>query len=216
MGDEYETDQHPSISVKVAGTHPLYDVEVRRGLETLYRHPFAQPKDDEDQLIRIEWSGVRVKSRPKRVDWTGGLSLGQGRIRSYREYAFDDPQQGVKRLSNQRLTWTSTTSGDIDGVILDLDASREAEVTFYSNPITFSFKLNEITDHPLVVEAGGVDQRVKVSAISRSRLPRCLEFSYVDEKPQEGMNPYWVKVVQSNGGIAWSSPVYVKKPKYKA
>jgi hypothetical protein len=64
-----------------------------------------------------------------------------------------------------------------------------------------------------VVEGGGLDQKVKISAISKSPLPQNLEFSYVDEDPMEGMNPYWVKVVQSNGGMAWSSPIYVKKPR---
>jgi len=74
---------------------------------------------------------------------------------------------------------------------------------------TLTFKLKDITYEPLVVDAGGVNQRVKVSEISGSELPRSLEFSYVDEKPKHGVNPYWVRVVQSDGNMAWSSPVYV-------
>ena len=59
-----------------------------------------------------------------------------------------------------------------------------------------------------MVEAGGVNQRIKVSSIKAGELPRNLEFSYVDEAPKTGVNPYWVRVVQSDGTMAWSSPVY--------
>jgi len=103
MGEEFEGSAPPNISVKVHGTAPLHEVEVKRGVETIYRHPFAEPRGEEDRLIKIEWSGVRVRSRPKRVDWTGGLHLDRGRIVSYSAFAFDYPDQGVRRISNQRL-----------------------------------------------------------------------------------------------------------------
>ena len=209
MGEEFEADSPPEISVRVAGTSPLHEVEVRRGVETVYRHPFAKPRREEDRLIKVEWSGVRVRSRPKTVDWEGGLYLDKGRIVSYSEFAFDYPGQGVKRITNQRLEWSSTTGGDPDGVIMKLDAPDDAEVYFYSKPVSFSFKPKDITYEPLMVDAGGVNQRVKVSEISGGELPRSLEFSYIDENPKQGVNPYWVRVVQSDGSMAWSSPVYV-------
>jgi len=209
MGEEFEADSPPEISVRVVGTSPLHEVEIKRGVDTIYRHPFAKPRGDGERLIKVEWSGVRVKSRSKTVDWAGGLYLDKGRIVSYSEFAFDHPRQGVKRVSNQRLEWSSTTGGDPDGVILKLDAPNDAEVIFYSKPMTFAFKLNDITYEPMVVEAGGVNQRVKVSEISGGELPRSLDFSYVDERPKHGVNPYWVRAVQSDGGMAWSSPVYV-------
>jgi len=208
MGEEFRGSTTPNISVKVVGTVPLHEVEVKRGVETIYRHPFAEPKDGGDRLIKIEWSGVRVRSRPKRVDWEGGLYLDKGRIVSYSEFAFDYSEQGVKQVTNQRLEWKSTTGGDPDGVILKLDAPEDAEVTFHSNPVSFTFKLSDITYEPYVVDAGGVNQRVKVSAISGRELPKNLEFSYVDKHPNHGVNQYWVRVVQSNGTMAWSSPVY--------
>jgi hypothetical protein len=209
MGEEFMGDTPPKISVKVIGTAPLHEVDVKRGVETIYRHPFAKPRGGEDKLIKVEWSGVRVRSRPKRVDWEGGLYLNKGRIVSYSEFAFDYAQQGVRQITNQRLKWTSTTGGDPDGVILKLDAPSDAEVTFYTKPVTFSFKPWDITYEPLLVDAGEVNQRVKVSAITSRELPKNLEFNYIDENPKHGVNPYWIRVVQSNGAMAWSSPVYI-------
>jgi hypothetical protein len=213
MGQYFAGNEKPQINVRIIGTAPLHEVEVKRGLETMHRHPFAQPKKEVDKLIKIEWSGVRVKSRPKRVDWTGGLQLDKGRIISYREFAFDYAYQGIQRLTNQRLNWVSTTGGDPDGVILELDAPEDAKIYFYSKPISFSFSIGDIEYYPLIMNAGGVNQKVKVSTITREEPPKSLEFSFVDKDPREGVNPYWVRVVQGNGAMAWSSPIYYdKKP----
>jgi len=209
MGEGFDGDAPPEVWVKVFGTAPLHEVEVKRGVETIYRHPFAKPRGEEDRLIKIEWSGVRVRSRQKRVDWTGGLHLDRGRIVSHSEFAFDYPDQVVRRASNRSLEWTSTTGGDPDGVILKLDAPDDAEILFHTKPVTFSFRVGDIGYEPMVIDAGGVNQRVKVSTISAGDLPRSLEFNYVDEESRPGVNPYWVRVVQGDGAMAWSSPVYL-------
>ncbi len=221
MGEEYSTDAPPTVKVKVHGTCPLHEVEVKRGVETVYRHPFTEPKQGEDRLIKVEWSGVNTKARRirMRVDWKGGLSLDRGRIVSFTEFAFDksvlnddphgrDLHEGVESISERSLDWTSTTTGDPDGVVMRLDAPDDATVTFTSKPVTFSFKLKDVTGEPLVVPAGGANRVVKVSAIS-GELPSSLEFSFTDLEPMNGVNPYWVRVVQSDGGMGWSSPVYV-------
>lgn len=209
MGDEYRTSEAPEISVTVHGTRPLHAVEVMRGRDLIYRHPFAEPKGG-DRLIKVEWMGARVRSRPKKVNWDGGLYVDKGRISSYQEYNFDYLDQGVRRATNQRLEWRSTTGGDSDGVLLGLDAPEDAQVTFFSEPVSFTFQPSEITYEPMVVEVGPVNRRVKVQAITAVPLPSSLEFTIKDEDVLGGVNPYWVKVTQCDGALAWSSPVYVE------
>jgi hypothetical protein len=209
MGDEYEAHHPPLINVKVHGTSPLHAVEVMRGTETIFRHPFAAPTK-EQRLIKLEWMGARVKSRPKRVNWDGGLYIDKGRIVSFEEYSFDYLDQGIKKFTNQHLTWSSTTGGDSDGVILKIDASQEANISFYSNQVSIIFKPSEIGYDPQVVEVGPVNKKVKIQAITNQQLPQSLEFEVRDSEIKAGMNPYWVKVTQSDGSLAWSSPVYVE------
>lgn len=210
MGEEFDAREPAMVSVRILGTNPLQEVEIKRGTETIYRHPFAQPRGDQDRLVKIEWSGVRVRGKRYKVDWDGGLTLNSGRIISYSEFAFDHPNQGITKLSDRRLEWSSSTGGDPDGVLLKIDAPSEAEITFFSKPVTFTFMLSDITYEPMVVDAGGLNQRVKVSAITEGELPSSLEFSYVDNNPQRGVNPYWIRVVQSDGNMAWTSPVYTR------
>jgi len=211
MGEEYDAEGAPSISVKVNGTKPLHAVEVMRGTQTIYRHPFAAPQGN-GRLIKVEWMGARVKSRPKRVNWDGGLYLDEGSILSFSGYAFDYLDQGVRRVNNQRLEWTSTTGGDPDGVIMKLDAPPDAKATFYSEPVSFTFRPADVGYEPTVIEVGPVNRRVKVQSITDGPLPSTLEFTFVDERVEEGVNPYWVKVTQCDGSMAWCSPVYAKHP----
>jgi len=207
MGEEIEVEGAPEISVKVHGTKPLHAVEVMRGRDLVYRHPFAEPRGD--RLLKVEWMGARVRSRPKRVTWDGGLEINKGSIADFTEYSFDYPDQGVRRVSDRRLEWRSTTGGDADGVLLRLDAPEDAVMTFQSEQVSFGFRPGEVTYEPLVVEVGPVNRRVRVQAISGGPLPSSLEFKVKDPGIRRGVNPYWVKVTQSDGSLTWSSPVYV-------
>ena len=207
MGEEIDAKDSVSVSVNVHGTKSLHSIEVMRSTECVYRHPFADPVDDE-KLIKIQWMGARVKSRPKIVNWNGGLSIDKGKIISYREYAFDYIHQGVRQVNEKELEWNSSTGGDPDGVVLELDAPREAVISFQSNPVSFQFKPAEITAIPYITEIGPVNQRVIVQAITKKTTPKNLAFdTRVDLV--DGLNPVWVKVTQEDGSMAWSSPVYV-------
>jgi hypothetical protein len=209
MGEEFVSSSQVILQVEVYGTKPLHSVEVMNRIDCVYRHPFAEPLGDE-KFIKIEWMGARVKSRPKRVEWDGGLHLDKGKITYFKEYAIDYVKQGVRRINEQELEWTSTTGGDPDGVILELDAPEDAVITFQSNPINFGFKPNMIKHKPTVINIGPVNQKIRIQAFTKSALPKSLKFNHVIELG-EGVNPIWVKVTQEDGSMAWSSPVYVTK-----
>ena len=210
MGDEYLAERGPELSLEVLGTDSLLEVEIKRGFETIYRYPApAQLKQQGDKLIKIEWSGVRVKTRSKETCWNGGLTIKRGKILSFQEFALDQPEHGVTRISNRHLKWKSTTLGGPAGVVLGLDASEDTSITFYSRPKTFSFVLKEINNGPRIIEAGGVNQKIKISLLPPRKESRTLNVEHTDENMKEGLNLYWVKVLQYNGAMAWSSPIFI-------
>jgi len=205
MGEEFTADS-PEIRVKINGTAPLHSVEVYNWEKLVHHHPFAEPSTESEKLIKVEWSGARVRSRPKVVTWDGGLVVRGGVITEFKEFAFDYPDQGIERVSETELRWISSTGGDPDGVLLRIDGD-EAEVSFETGPATFKFKPVDIGYEPLVVDAGGLNQKVKVSTI-KDELPDALEFTYKPE-PEKGLNAYWVKVMQADGSMAWTSPLFI-------
>lgn len=159
--------------------------------------------------VRFLWSGVRARSRHLYVDWDGGLSIDTGNIVGVEEVAIEHPDDGIIEQTPTHLKWRSTTSGDEDGIIVSFNAPPQARITFCSRQITFTVTLGDIGDDPIVYPAGGIDQKVEVRRFTGYCRVREVSFTYRDDQIREGVNPYYIRVVQQDGSIAWSSPVFV-------
>jgi hypothetical protein len=55
----------------------------------------------------------------------------------------------------------------------------------------------------------GLEQRVVVERLAPAAGGWESSFTWRDETPREGVNPYWIWVTQADGELAWSSPIYV-------
>jgi hypothetical protein len=208
MGDEYTTCDAPVLCVEAVGTAPLDAVEILRGSEVIYTYPSLDESSEVLNRLKIVWSGAKVKGRGRQTIWDGGLSIDKGVIVSACEYASNLFWQGITDRSERYVKWRSSTSGDYKGIIVDLDTPQDTAITLSTGPATFSFTLREIQPKK-VVEAGGIEQKVVVSKVPQEHPSRNVSFKYTDNAVQKGLNAYWVKVTQSDGGMAWSSPIFV-------
>lgn len=209
MGEEIECSTYPTIKIKAIGGTLLQRITLKRGNKTIYTYPSypSFPKQGRMKL-RIYWSGVRVKTRLKKTVWDGSLFVRKGRIISAKEFAFDRSDEGIRECSNQYVSWNSSTSGDMDGIIMEIDAGEETEIHFHSKQLRFNLPLKKIEKERMVYKAGGVNQIVCISLLEEE-LKDEVSLSFCDKHIQKGINPYWVKVEQDDGHRAWSSPIYV-------
>jgi len=74
--------------------------------------------------------------------------------------------------------------------------------------LSFRFGMGDLADGPKVVEFGSLERRVIVE-LSPECTRRDIELKFRDTQPSPGINPYWLRVIQTDGEIAWTSPVYV-------
>ena len=72
----------------------------------------------------------------------------------------------------------------------------------------FSVRLSDVLDEDRDVPLGVLDRRIVVSGMPQNR-PLSADFQLLDDQPQPGFVPYWLRVVQLDGEMAWSSPVFV-------
>jgi hypothetical protein len=205
MGDEITINQPPTFFVEVIGTAGLDKVEIVRGLDNIYCHQLIQ-HDLSSTTMKVVWSGARVTTRRRNTEWSGEIKIDKGKIISAAEFAFDLSWHGITEYTEQKVCWISTTSGDFDGIILNVQAPEDARVSFNTKPIQFSFQLNQLKE-PLIREAGGIEQKVEVSRISGEKPPTTVKFRYTDQKVSPGVNAYYVRVIQADGEKAWSSPM---------
>jgi hypothetical protein len=206
MGADYRASGPPEVVVRVVGTAPLERVDVFRGLEKVYSFPEKIERDA--KRIRVAWSGQRIRARKRLVQWDGSMQIDQGRIVEVAGYAFDSPAEGIQQVTEQKVSWKSVTTGDADGVVLQLEAPPQTVLRFDSQVVSPALSLQEIAAGPVEVDAGGIDMKVVFEQVPLG-IGTEVEFSFRDGELPAGCHPYWVRVVQTDGAKAWASPVYV-------
>lgn len=232
MGEEYTTEAPPEIAVSVWGTAPVEQVELYRGLDLLYRHDLhLRPSRNR---IRILWEGASRKSSYSGVVWDGRVRARGGTISSVGTLRFDSPRSHVSSPAADELRWQSWACGYGSGVAFDLEGGPEAtiEVLVSSSAITgarygghgealpqrISFApadrvrlevtLADLAAGSRVIELGILHRKITVG-LAPEPGPEQVEFGFPDPSPVLGINPYWVKLIQSDMEMAWTSPVFV-------
>lgn len=210
MGDIVRTETAPLIRVQAAGTKPIERVDIMRNQEVAYAYPVFGPEAYRADLIRLEWGGARVKGRGRHSNWHGSVTAEGALIENAEAFAFDHPLQGIVYWDSTTVKWRSTTSGDHDGIVLQLaDASPEAILRFETELATMAVPIAALRDGPVRQECGGVDQYCQISLQPAVAGPMAVDFRWQDPAPVGGRNAYWIRLVQQDGEMAWSSPIYV-------
>ena len=206
IGEAFDADRI-HLSVSVAGTAGIEEVRVMRGRECVYRHP--ERLERHPSRLRVVWGGARIRGRDRMARWDGSLTLLGGRILEAEGYAFDSAAEGIVEQTADRVAWRSVTSGDEDGLLLDLDAGPEARLRFETGIASFEVRLGDVHEAPRVHEAGGEGLQVRVERAPVGASRSC-RFEYAEPVPASGRpHPYYVRVTQVDGARAWTSPFYV-------
>jgi hypothetical protein len=207
MGEEYATAGPPRLEAFVAGTCGIEEVAIRRGHESVHRWepPFAAGR-----RVRVAWSGARILDRNRQQPWDGRLAVAGARIVDARPYAFDHPDEGITAWDAGHVAWRSRTAGDEDGVELELDDARRGVLRFESPVLSFELALAEL-DRVQVYDGGGIRRRVVVSRLSDAPAPRSVQLSWSDGAQPAGESAYYLRVKQSDGALAWTSPLFITR-----
>lgn len=213
MGEEITLNKKPQIDIVINGHFPIDNVKIFNWENKISD---LNLQDKVTTKIRISWSGVRVRTRKKSTNWDGSILVENGSIENVKEYAFDRLDQGIKLFSKQKVDWTSNTSGDSDGLILEINGDKKTMINFVSEQKKVKVALKDIQEGIQTFEAGGENLMVTMELANNEttsdemHVEKCKQkLSFVDENIKEGLNAYWVRVIQDDGHTAWSSPIFI-------
>lgn len=207
MGAELVSEGAPRIEVRAEGTADIEEICIMRGTEPVYTAPQDNVRDG--GKLRIKWSGALIRGRARIARWDGELRLTGAQIHGVEPFAFDSAAEYIEAWDAQRVAWKSVTSGDEDGLVLDLQAGPGAVLEFTSAQTDFSLALDTLGDGVHVVEVGGEELRVEVEYLPLGFKAKRASFTWVDPEPQPGCQPYYIRLTQVDGARAWSSPHYI-------
>lgn len=212
MGDHWQARSAPAITVAASGTAGIEAIEVLGAEGVLARwEPEHTPSSTR---LRVAWRGARGRDRRRTQDWSGSLSLIGATIVDARPWAFDHPDQGLTQVTADTVAWTSTTNGDSDGVELTV-SGRPDSIRFQAGDIDLSISLVGDEHRQEIPCAGGVDRAVTVTWLADEDPAPDAHAVFETLPARPGRNAYLVKVHQSDGELAWASPLYIDIPTLK-
>ncbi len=185
----------------------ILHAEILRDDEVAWRHQW--PGDERSPWICLQWSGVRVRSRNKVTDWNGRITVSDGPIAQFRPIGYSRSGEGITRSGDSELMVRSSTAGDTAGILLRLEEPK-TRIAFHSARGTFRFRAGEVGPCPTVWPAGGVNQRVAVSRVEPDSRSRDLRLEWTETAREKASHAYWVRLLQMDGHMAWSSPIFVE------
>lgn len=232
MGSQFSTSETPEIAVAVAGTAALESVELFRDEECLASWGEA-PAGDPGR-VRVLWQGSSRQTSYSGVVWDGTVTVDGGRIDGTRTLRFDSPRSHVVEATETTVRFHAWGCGYPMGLELDVDGddATRIEVAVGTQVITgpayggfgssqprrislapaerfrLNGRLGELGESSRRLDLGVRDRQVEIG-LAPVHGSREATLVFRDEDPRPGLNPYWVRVVQVDQEMAWTSPVWV-------
>lgn len=201
-----------SLVAEAKGTAPLEAIEIYERKKIIHAwHPEEFSSVVSSPLLRVSWKGSRIRGRGRRVNWDGTISLSSDAPAIVSAIPhFDTPIDRITSVSERAVEFISQTTGDTDWIDLALAAVPAAgTLTFTSKAGTRSVDLASL-DPKISFDLGGLDMELKVERYP-ARLSQRSARVAMDLPTPASRTPYFVKVIQSDGEMAWSSPIYVQR-----
>ncbi len=215
------------LRVRVRGKDEIDRIEVVRNGRVIHRcFPVDAPLDEARRcLVRVEygwgpWAGLSLE---RVCDWQLSLAVAGGRILSatpcFGTGPFDeDRRDRVLERSETACRWQSFTGRkaaflDAPGkaMIFELEAHGDTQVRLdIEAPARRSVRrsLLELAQENVVEFTGGFPAESVL--VHRPVLPEHYEAQFeLADRGGPAADYYYVRVAQSNGQLAWSSPIWV-------
>ena len=211
MGDVVAAaDGIPRFDVSVHGTAAIERVELRNGMDVLKTfRPYGQ--SDLSDRIKLTWEGATVRGRGRQVNWDGGLKIVGNKIAGFTPINFYNIEKSCQQVGIHRLEWESITTGGVAGVVVRLARGPRGRAIVKTPHGRFQADLGRLGLQGRRWALGGLARRVSLYRLPAADGQRKLSFSYQPKPGQlhRGDNPLYIHVLQEDGHMAWSSPVYV-------
>ena len=202
----------PTFHVRVIGTSAIERIELRNAMQVLKTiRPYASA--DLVGRVKLLWQGAEVRGRGRLVNWDGGLKVLGNRIQHFDTINFHNREKKCVSKNQTELAWQSTTTGGVAGVILDLEKPNAGQLRVSTTQKSCRVAVSKLGVKGRAFRCGGLEK-----VISAYRLPAAggcheVSFQFTPQSKQlnHGDNPIYACVVQEDGQMAWSSPIYLVK-----
>ncbi len=240
MGAELSAVRDRQIDVRVEGQDLIQAIELVRNGQVIDRYfPEDQPAARERLplpgrakcRIQYGWGPWADLSLGRICNWEMTVHLNGGRFHKVipcwqsGPYA-EDLRDKLQQVSASEIRLQSFTSREkcyaedpTKTLVLDLEGGPDAELVIQlTKPVeqTVRAKLADLIDNNIVTGSGGFTGEGHIVGPLLNPAGYTATARFQDQRnPAEGPDYYYVRVVQHNGHLAWSSPIWIDPPEAK-
>jgi len=197
------------LAAEVIATAPIERLDVLHGANVVQTvRPFAA--SDLGRRVRVTWQGAEYRGRGRETMWQGKLTIKGNRVARFAPVNFLNPERKVVETSpGTALAWTSVTAGNLAGIDLWLEEARRGTLTLETNIVCGEVDLAALADGAVAFDGGGLGRRISVYRLPEQDWSRHVAVEHVVTFSGGADLPVYVRVTQSDGHQAWSSPIYL-------
>ncbi|PIX62060.1 hypothetical protein COV03_04205 [Candidatus Uhrbacteria bacterium CG10_big_fil_rev_8_21_14_0_10_41_26] len=197
------------LVVRTATTTPLERVEIyqkNKIIKTFYaENRLAEP----GKLVKILYSGASEKGRSRSLKWEGMINMLNNSIEEIEKINFYSEFDEVK-ATDSKIFISGTTTGGCQGIIARLrNDVGSLKVAF--NDREFVLDVEDITQELKTYDFGALDMKLEIYETLKSSDSCQGEYEVLLDEISGVETPYFVKIIQRDGHMAWSSPIYVSR-----
>ncbi|MDH3379619.1 MAG: DUF3604 domain-containing protein [Gammaproteobacteria bacterium] len=209
MGDIVQLlSDNVQLRVDIVSAAPIERVEVHTGMQLIETiRPYSV--DELGDRIRVVWEGAEYRGRFRQVVWDGYATLSGNHITDARPINFFNADKPLERVNDTGLRWRALTTGNFGGFDMWLDDAYAGTLKLETPIIKFGIPIEEIGfEDEIIDRSGQLPRFVRIFRMPTQNPYRSMSIEREIEIHATGDNPIFVKVVQEDGHIAWSSPIY--------
>ena len=197
------------LTAEVIGTAPIERVDVLHGTRVVATaRPFSA--GDLGRRVRVLWQGAEYRGRGRETLWQGQLIIRGNRFARFAPVNFLNPERKVEeRTPGTALAWTSVTTGNLAGIDLWLDEAARGTLALETSVVSGEVNLAALADDVVTFEGGGLGRRISVYRLPEGDWSRRLALDHNVTFAGGRDLPVYLRVTQSDGHQAWSSPIYL-------
>jgi hypothetical protein len=197
------------LDVEAVGSAPIERIVVFNGKEPVAVR-YGYQRSQLGRRIRVLFEGAVYRGRGREVFWQGHLRLVGNRFHRAEPINLFNADKPLRLAADgSRVDVDTVTTGNFSGVDLWLDDAEAGELAILTDVVTTRLRIVEIGMDDLIVDAGGLERRVRLFRLPDELPTRHLRLE-VPVALRHGVdNPLYVRLTQEDGHQAWSSPIYL-------
>jgi Protein of unknown function (DUF3604) len=197
------------LKAEVIGTAPVERVDVLHGTRVVQSvRPFAAA--DLGRRVRVLWQGAEYRGRGRETLWQGKLTVAGNRIARFSAVNFLNPERKVQEVTpGTALAWTSVTTGNLAGIDLWLDEPGRGTLALETSVVSGTVDLATLADTVVELDGGGLGRRLSVYRLPEGEWSRHVTLDHAVTHQGAADLPVYLRVTQSDGNQAWTSPIYL-------